>query len=106
VTIVDGLIAGAEVTLVVLGPDVGSVRAAAAFSPDAALVLNRAARGRVRAWDIERSLGRSPLAIVPEDPRLGRAADLGRLTSRGESVRRIRRLAKRIRTTPAFAERP
>jgi Flp pilus assembly CpaE family ATPase len=98
ITIVDGAISPADLTLVVVGPDVGSIRAAAALDPNASVVLNRSARGRIRARNIERALGRQPVVIVPDDPRIGRAADLGRLTSHGESVRRFRRLAKRIRS--------
>lgn len=63
----------------------------------ASIVLNRSLRGRIRADDIERALGRKPIAVLPDDAPLGRTADLGKLSSRGQAVKRFRRLAKRIR---------
>ena len=93
-SIVDGPLSGADVALVVVGADVGSVRAAASAAGN--VVLNRTARGRLRAADVERSLGRAPVAVLPEDARAARAADLGRLASRGAFVRPVRRLAGRV----------
>lgn len=97
--IVDGAAPDADATVVVCGADVGSVRGAATLAATH-VVLNMASRGRVRARDARRALGLDDLVVVPSDPRIARAADLGRLAGRGPGRRALMRLAARIGEAP------
>lgn len=70
----------ADRTFIVCSDDIGSLRASRAFLDDggeAEFVLNRRRRRGLRANHLERALGRGPVAVVPPDRRLARAADLG-----------------------------
>jgi Flp pilus assembly CpaE family ATPase len=97
IAVVDGLLEGADLAVRVIGPDVGSVRCASQ-TPHAGLefVLNRARRDGVRAGDAARALGSQPLGVVPYDPRIARAGDLGRVAGRGRAVSRLRKLARNL----------
>jgi len=56
-------------------------------------VVNRAARGSIVPADVERVLGREPVAVVPFDRRVGLAQDRGELAAERSPARRaIRRL--------------
>ena len=100
IVIIDGAAPDADVTVIVCAADVGSVRAAAALLPVATgrivVVLNRAARGRVRPREARRALGIERLIVVPADPRLARATDMGRIARRGPARRALARLAERL----------
>ncbi len=97
-TIVDGFVEDADVTLLVIAADVGSVRGAVALALHlpgrAEIALNRWTRGRVRPRDVQRAMGRKPAVVIPDDARLARAADLGRVARRGPGARAIARLAR------------
>ncbi|HVL88915.1 MAG TPA: hypothetical protein VM841_01640 [Actinomycetota bacterium] len=99
IVVVDGAAPDADATIVVCGSDVGSVRAAAALDATH-VVLNMAARGRVRPRQARRALGLGEIFVVPADRRIARAADLGRLARRGPGRRALMRLAARIGDAP------
>jgi Flp pilus assembly CpaE family ATPase len=97
IAVVDGFLEEADVAIRVIGPDVGSVRCAAQPGHTGVeFVLNRARRDGVRADDAARALGSQPLGVVPYDPRIARAADLGRFAGHGRAVSRLRRLARSL----------
>lgn len=98
ISIVDGPIADADVTVLVCGADAGSIRAALPMlgAGRVQVVLNRSARGRVTRRQARRALGLDAIAVVPDDPRLMRAADRGRVARGGPGRRAIARLARRI----------
>jgi MinD-like ATPase involved in chromosome partitioning or flagellar assembly len=91
----------------VLSLDVLSFRAAtrclASFGDDdrVGFVVNRASRAEITAADVQRVFGRSPLAVLPTDRRVGAAQDHGRLLSRrGRTGRAFDRLAARCVEDP------
>lgn len=102
IVVVDGSAPGADLRLLVASADVGAIRSAAAFvaGAETLLVLNRSARGRVRARDAGKALD-AEILVVPEDPRMRRAADLGRLARRGPAARALKTVAARIRASAA-----
>ena len=86
----------ADATLLVCGPDVGSMRGARAMGEVAGtgrVVLNHASRMRLSARDVARVLGEPPAIIVPADPAIRRAGESGRLPSRGPARRAVDRFA-------------
>lgn len=89
---------GADVRLLVCGPDVASMRGARALLDvgEAQIVLNHAARGRVSAREVRRVLGVAPSAVVPADRRVRRAGEAGRLSRRGRARRVIDTFAGRL----------
>jgi Flp pilus assembly CpaE family ATPase len=61
------------------------------------IVINRAARAELTPKDAERAFGSAPLAVVPEDRKVGTAQNRGHLLrGRRRSVRAIERLAVRV----------
>jgi len=90
----------ADLVLCVCVPDVAALRGSRALMHETGsrieVVLNRAARMRLRARDVERVIGRPPIAVVPDDPRVRRAGESGRLPQRGTAKRAIEALVGRI----------
>ena len=92
--------ASADVVLCVCAPDVAALRGVRALIDEMGsrveVMLNRSARFRLHPRDIERVAGRPPIAVVPNDPRVRRAGESGRLPHRGNATRVIEGLAERI----------
>jgi len=93
-------VGSAEVALCVCLPDVSSLRGVRALIGEAGtgveVVLNRPARFRLGARDVERVTGKAPIATVRDDARVRRAGESGRLPSRGAAKRAIDGLARVI----------
>jgi hypothetical protein len=90
-------VATATRTVVVCADDVASLRSARAHidaGHDVVLVLNRLRRRGLRAAHVARALGREPAAMLRPDRRIARAADLGVLPRRLQSI--AKRLAKAV----------
>lgn len=90
----------ADALVCVCGPDVASVRGARALAAEVdraiGFVLNGARRWRLGARDLERVLGAPPVAVIPQDPRVRRAGEAGRLPAGGPARRAAGRLADRL----------
>ncbi len=71
-----------DVTFLVCAADVASVRAARSCPEERALVVTRMRRSALRAAHVEKALGRAPVAVMPMDRSLARAADVGLLPRR------------------------
>lgn len=95
--------AGLEVAdrvVMVVGLDVVSLRdakrviAAASLGDRVDIVVNRAARADVTPSDVERVLGRAPIALIPADARVTKAQQRGEVVSfRGRLGRQLKRAA-------------
>jgi pilus assembly protein CpaE len=67
------------------------------LAPRLGLVINRAGRADISAKDAEHAFGAPPLAVIPEDGKVGRLQDRGLLLGgRRRSIRAIERLASRV----------
>jgi pilus assembly protein CpaE len=93
----------ADRALVVMGLDVASLRAARRAGEALGIeerswyVVNRAGRSAITPGDVERVLGRPPVAVIPADRAVTAAMDRGRvLPLRGRTGRAVRRLADRV----------
>lgn len=88
----------AERSIVVVGNDVGSVRAAlGANLENATFVIRRVRRGGVPVRDVSSALGATEPIVVPHDASLARSVDLGALPSRNSrALKRLRGLAQVI----------
>ncbi|MCA1831288.1 MAG: hypothetical protein ABR548_14545 [Actinomycetota bacterium] len=83
--------------VLVCADDLASLRAAKRLTesaPDLLIVLNRLRRRGLRTSHFAKALGREPVAVLPPDRRLARAADLGVLPRR--LPRPIHALAKLV----------
>jgi Flp pilus assembly CpaE family ATPase len=61
------------------------------------IVVNRAARGRIVAGDVERVFGKKAIAVLPSERRVAEAQDRGELVSQRSRVgRAVDRLAERV----------
>jgi Flp pilus assembly CpaE family ATPase len=90
----------AERIVVVVGLDVVSLRDAKRvidaleLGDRVDIVVNRAARSEVTVSDVERVLGRAPLAVIPSDGRVASAQQRGEITPlRGRVGRQLQAAA-------------
>lgn len=91
----------ATATVVVCADDLASLRTARAWldaGGDGLIVLNRLRRRGLRARHVAKALGRAPVAVMPPDRRLARAADLGVLPSGRFPRRFTRALLEKVET--------
>jgi hypothetical protein len=85
----------ADVTYIVCAADVASVRAARALADEHPIVVTHTRASGLSAKHVAKALGRAPVAVMPADRRLARAADVGLLPRRPR--RRIRRFVHALR---------
>ena len=90
-------VSGSSATVLVCADDLASLRFARRYfdtGAEAHVLLNRLRRRGLRASHFHTALGREPVAVLPPDRRLARAADLGVLPKR--VPRAITRLAQMV----------